>query len=410
MGPFFQRFANVLRSHGAEVFKINFCAGDSLFYPRRATRYRGTRDSWPDFLSDFLSRNAIDAIFLFGDCRQHHRVAVQIANASGIEVYVFEEGYLRPDFVTIEPGGVNSFSSVPKDPAVFRKFETHPALLRKPDRVRHAFGWHLVYATLYFVASYVMGWRYPHYRHHKPFRPFYEGFVWTRGAIRKLIYAWTQRNVLRHLASEASRKYYLVPLQVERDAQICVHSQFSSLPGFIRTVIVSFARHAPPDTLLVFKHHPYDRGHNNYAGVIERVARRAGVEHRVAYVHDLHLPALLRHARGTVVINSTVGLSSVHHGTPVCVLGSANYDMPGLSHQGPLESFWGSPQKPDAGLYAHFRAWLCAYNQANGSFYAPLRGAAAGAGLKWPPLLARDAAVEGAPARHEKHARQNVAI
>jgi capsular polysaccharide export protein len=389
MGPFFWRFANALRGAGAEVYKINFCAGDTLFYPARAASYRGTDDAWPGFLAGYLSTHEIDAVFLFGDCRPIHRAAVKVVRAGGLELYVFEEGYLRPDYVTIEPGGVNSFSAVPRDPTVFEKFEPHPAFRERPQRVQHAFFWHMVYATFYFVVSYLGAWRYPHYRHHKPFRPWREGFVWTRGAIRKFVYAWQQRHLLAYFSGPAAGRYFLVPLQVERDAQVCVHSKFKSVSAFIRSVMRSFAEHAPDDTLLVFKHHPYDRGHNNYARVIADAAAQFGLEDRVHYVHDLHLPMLLRRARGTVVINSTVGLSSVHHRTPVCVLGKANYNLPGLTHQGALDSFWQEQQAPDLALYRRFRAWLCAYNQANGSFYAPLRSPDARAGLRWPALFAR---------------------
>jgi capsular polysaccharide export protein len=397
MGPFFWRFARALEKAGAEVSKINFCAGDVLFYPGAATSYRGTADSWPAFLAEHLIERRIDVVFLFGDCRPLHRAAADVARGAGVSLFVFEEGYLRPDYVTVEPGGANDYSAVPRDPEVFEKFEPHPAYRQRPLRVRHAFFWHMVFATFYFLASYLFAWRFPHYQHHKPFRPGHEAFVWTRGAARKVLYRWQQRRHVTHLSTTASGRFYLVPLQVERDAQIAVHSEFRSVPEFIHTVLNSYARYAPPDTLLVFKHHPYDRGHNNYASVIDRVARRLGIAHRVVYVHDLHLPTLLKHARGTVVINSTVGLSSVHHRTPVCVLGRANYALPGLTHQGSLQTFWHNPARPEARLYRQFRGWLIAYNQANGSFYAPLSGGGMVAGLRWPALFKVPAKPHSAP-------------
>ncbi|WP_250313331.1 capsular polysaccharide export protein, LipB/KpsS family, partial [Escherichia coli] len=33
----------------------------------------------------------------------------------------FEEGYLRPQFITVEEGGVNAYSSLPRDPDFYRK-------------------------------------------------------------------------------------------------------------------------------------------------------------------------------------------------------------------------------------------------------------------------------------------------
>ena len=58
----------------------------------------------------------IDLVFLFGDCRPIHRAAHDVATAMGIDVGVFEEGYLRPDFITLERHGVNGNSLRRYDP------------------------------------------------------------------------------------------------------------------------------------------------------------------------------------------------------------------------------------------------------------------------------------------------------
>jgi capsular polysaccharide export protein len=92
----------------------------------------------------------------------------------------------------------------------------------------------------------------------------------------------------------------------------------------------------------------------------------------------------LTHARGTVVINSTVGLSSILHGTPVITLGKAIYDMPGLTCQGGLDAFWAAPGHVDRRLYRRFRAYLVAHNQANGNFYRRLPGMRNPTGVDWP--------------------------
>src|SRR5690606_5135315 len=109
-----------------------------------------------------------------------------------------------------------------------------------------------------------------------------------------------------------------------------------------------------------------------------------GLEGRVLYVHDLHLPTLLKHARGCITINSTTALQSLHHGTPVKALGTAVYDMPGLTHQGSLAEFLREPGTFDRTLLERFRRWLLWNNQANGSFYKRLPGARRGTGIRWP--------------------------
>ena len=384
MGPFFWRLRQDLEAAGATVSKINFCGGDALFYPRDAVSYAGADSDWPAFLRRHLEAHRIDTVLLFGDCRPLHVAAGRVARAMGIGVYVFEEGYLRPDFITIERGGCNNHSSLPRDPNVYRRFRPDPELRKKAQRVRHVFRWATVYASLYCIAMALLARRYPHYRHHRTLQPWHEIASWTKSIVRKQFYRWKERGVLRHLNRSHAGNYFLVPLQVQGDAQISVHSRFASVPEFIETVIASFAAHAPEKRLLVIKHHPLDRGYSDYRHLIAELAERHGVAQRLLYVHDLHLPLLLRRACGTVVVNSTVGLSSVHHGTPVCALGDAPYKMPGLTYQGSLDTFWANPGKTDAPLYRNFRAWLRAHNQANGNFYTRLDGVPSATGIRWP--------------------------
>jgi hypothetical protein len=64
-----------------------------------------------------------------------------------------------------------------------------------------------------------------------------------------------------------------------------------------------------------------------------------------------------------------VGLSSLIHGTPVKVLGSAIYNHPGLTMQGSLKDFWTDPETIDAERVRIFTRNLIETCQANGSFY-----------------------------------------
>ena len=70
-----------------------------------------------------------------------------------------------------------------------------------------------------------------------------------------------------------------------------------------------------------------------------------------------------------VVVNSTTGLSALHHGRPVTVLGSAIFDMPGLTFQGPLDRFWQEKTPPDPELFRAFRRVVLTPAQVNGSFF-----------------------------------------
>jgi capsular polysaccharide export protein len=107
------------------------------------------------------------------------------------------------------------------------------------------------------------------------------------------------------------------------------------------------------------------------------IARRAtalGVAHRVHYIHDQHLPTLLMHASGVVTVNSTTGLQSMYHSTPVITLGECFYAVPGMVHAGPLAEFWRHPGTVDKRLFQRFRAHLLRETQLNASFYAETPG------------------------------------
>jgi capsular polysaccharide export protein len=84
-----------------------------------------------------------------------------------------------------------------------------------------------------------------------------------------------------------------------------------------------------------------------------------------------------------VVINSTVGLSAIHHGVPLKNLGEAIYDMPGLTFQGELSEFWNQAKNPIQNLYESFYNQVIRNTQINGSFYRRLPIRKYRSGIRW---------------------------
>lgn len=369
-GPFFARVAEQLRAAGANVTKVNFNGGEDFYYPEpQVVHFAGKLEDWPAFFNRLVELLGIDAIILFGDCRPLHKRAIARARALGIEVLVFEEGYLRPDFVTLERDGVNGHSGMPRDP---RHYEhTEPTFASSNQKVEHAFLKSMLHTICYACAVALAKPRYPHYRHHRDIRPFVQAGLWLRGTWRRFVHAWRDREIAKRLEAQTLPPYFLVPLQVCLDSQL-QHSRFASINEFIREVVASFAQHAPKDHVLILKLHPMDRAYSDYSSEVEALRREHDLGDRLLYVDLIKLPATLRGARGTVVINSTTGLSSLTHGTPVKCLGRAIYDIPGLTHQGSLEEFWVQPAPVDRKLYASFRVWLIENNQLNGSVWSRL--------------------------------------
>ena len=387
IGPFFLRLAKQLRRQGMQVYKINFNGGDTLFYRRGAISYCGDVAQWPHFFEEKLKVLAIERLYLFGACRPYHAIARSIALRHAIPTFVFEEGHLRPDHITLEQVAANGASLIPRDPQFYRDRAAKEPSPARP--VGRAFGAMAGYAVIYYVAGRLGRRRYPRYQHHRPFNVFGEGSKWLRSAFSKLRCQVQERGIETRLQTTLRNQYFLVPLQVHCDTQVAHRSPFDDVTQFIEAVIASFAHHAPPDTVLVIKHHPMDRPYQDYTQLIETLSQRHDLKGRLLYVHDLHLPTLLRQARGTVVINSTVGLSSLLHGTPVKVLGEALYDVPGLTSQASLNDFWRSPGPVDKALYRHFRAHLLTTTQINGNFYRRLAHTGNPMGVIWPETKMR---------------------
>ncbi|MCL1960530.1 MAG: capsular biosynthesis protein [Desulfovibrionaceae bacterium] len=371
MGPFFARLACWLEQCGQQTIKVDFNGGDRWFSRSAPNRlsFRGRESQWLPWLAELVRRERIDAIVLFGQMRPLHMLAMQLAREQGWQVYVFEEGYFRPDYVTLEHGGVNAYSVLPLDAGFYRR-QPEPVAF-KPRPAGQRFRKTALQAAQYSLAMALARPWFPHHAYHRQLQPLREGLHWLRGGLRKLRYKWQQRHAMELLCAPGrERRWFLLPLQVEGDSQIVHHSHFEDIASVIRHVVASFARHAEAGDWLVIKHHPMDRAYADYSDLIARLTREHGLDGRLLYVHDLHMPTLLKHCRGVVTVNSTTGLQALHHGVPVCALGECFYAVPGMVHCGPLARFWQEPGAVDHDLFHRFAHYAITRTQLNVSFYA----------------------------------------
>jgi capsule polysaccharide modification protein KpsS len=371
MGPFFRHISQHLQIHGAFVSKVNFNLADSAYFAGSAKShlYCGKIENWPDYFERLIVDSTVGAVVLFGDCRPYHQIAIDRARKLGIDIYVFEEGYLRPDFVTFEKDGVNGHSSLPRKAEFYHALETHP--LPVPLPVGNVYAWGVLHSIIYSALATLFWWRCPNYRHHRDINCFRQGIIWLRGGLRRFIHAIRDRQIRTSLEEGNFPPYFLVPLQVHLDSQIA-HSDFRDVTDFIKAVIESFVLNAPTECTLILKDHPLDRAYRDYSQLVNQLRNEHKLGQRLLYADVINLPSALRHARGTVVINSTVGLSSICHHTPTKCLGNAVYDIEGLTHQGSLDSFWFEPAPINQELVEKFRFWLRKSTQLNGSIWKML--------------------------------------
>jgi len=60
---------------------------------------------------EFREKQITDLV-IYNDTRPFHKTAIQAAHAKGINVHIFEEGYLRPYWITYERDGSNGISKL----------------------------------------------------------------------------------------------------------------------------------------------------------------------------------------------------------------------------------------------------------------------------------------------------------
>ena len=367
MGPiglFFARFSRYLRGCGVSVTKIAFPLHEFGFPSDVRVAYRGSMQDWRPFLRQVLEERGIRHIFMYGDFIIPHRIAIEEARDLGIEAWVFELGYLRPNYVTLERDRVNARSNLNQPAAMYRNLPPVDAL---PTDIVLDPGW-----------RWRKAWKAPTFIQHAfTHYPIIEGehklqpsprFLWCqlRGSWRYWIYRWQERALKRRLLEHLS--YFLAVLQVSSDSQIQLGSPYRGMHDFIEDVIRSFAGHAHASEHLAFKHHPRDRGYNNYAELIDLLAVRYGVRGRVHYFHDGALSRFLRTCRGVITVNSTVGLQALFHAVPTKTMGDTFYNLDGLTDQKPLDAFWRDPQPSDRPLFYRFYNHLVNTTQVNGNF------------------------------------------
>ena len=367
LGPFFRELAKAFTQAGYIAHRIAFNGGDQLYGGEGITPYTGTLENWPAFLNRYLKEHRIQTVFLLGDCRYYHFAAKEVCEELGTRVLVFEEGYLRPNTITLEEHGVNAFSRLDLTPKALASVKAHKCL--SPVAMGNTMQERTRFAAAYYWAAWFGRHRFSAYQHHRDFHPMVEGAKWCRGAFRKMAFRQRDAVVENQLTTSLSQRFFMVALQVHDDSQMRYHSNYASVEAFIEEVAVSFAQHAPSDTVLVFKHHPMDRGYTHYAECIDSLVKAYGLQDRVIYCHDLRLPSIYNHCRGLVTVNSTVGPSALLHKVPVKVMGRAMYDLEGLTSQCSLDAFWENPEPVDIDLFHKLQTYLFDETQINGSFF-----------------------------------------
>ncbi len=371
--PFFRLVADRLEAAGARVECVNFCLGDKVFWwPKRSMLFRGKKSEWPAYLEDLVSRHTVTDMVMLGDGRDYHAAAALLGQTLGIRIHIVEHGYLRPDWLTVEPDGMSAHSRFPQQAQAIRALAEGVPPVARGGLFRSSFLTYALYDLAYHIPNVLFSpLLHRHYRTHGAVHPVIEYSGW----IRKGLLAGQRRSQAEKAIAAATRtaggsdaRFFLFPLQLSGDYQIIRHSPGGDLFAIAEAVISSFARHADADSRLLFKVHPIDNGLSRWPGRIGDAALRLGVGNRVFVADGGNTDALIERSAGVVTVNSTVGLTALGLGRPVIALGSAIYDIEGLTSQSALADFWGQPPLPDPDLFDAFMRALSATTQVRGGF------------------------------------------
>ena len=370
LGPFFADLATALEAHNAITHRICFNGGDALYArPNQVVCFEQGHSHWRDFIRAYLVNNTIKTVICYGDCRFYHREAKQVCSELGIDFWVLEEGYLRPSFVTCELGGVNANSPIFNNCNLVLQHNKLDVSKRKTPKIGDVFSRQAYFAIRYYIAKQCSNSIYEAAIHHRQGNAFYEATCWLKGALTKYTHLYKDRIRAKAFIQKYEQNLFLFPLQTHNDAQLTVHSDFNSIEDSIKHVMSNFAQFAGAHQALLIKHHPHDRGFTHYCALIDQLMKNYCLEGRVIYVFEYRLPKIYDFLAGCVTINSTVGLSALHHSVPTIVLGKAIYNLPKLTFQGHLTDFWLQAKRPNYNDVRQFKANLFTQTQIDGSFY-----------------------------------------
>jgi capsular polysaccharide export protein len=366
-GGFARQLQRSLEKAGYRCTRIAINGGDLIDgLWGHTVLYKHSLADWPDWLVDYVTSEGVTDIICYGDCRPYHRLAIDRLKPLGIKIHVLEEGYLRPNWITCESGGVNGNSrlaSVELNQVVPLPAPVPPEIELHGGNIRYAMA-----GIYYYLWTLLLTPLFPRYISHRDLDIVGEATLWLQR-----LFSWPLRRRLTERAlkaiKELNRPVHLVLLQLNGDSQIKVHSKFHSTRHFVEHCIAEFAASATRDALLVFKNHPLDNGVIDLDQVIAEGSRRHGLTGRVFFVETGKLVPLLEKSVSATAINSTACHQALLRGIPTNVLGRAVFNHPEIVSRMRLADFFRLRPCKDSADYGKLIALMRRTCQFNGGFY-----------------------------------------
>lgn len=371
-GPFFPSLAARLREAGAETLRVGFNSGDdALWRGPGYLAYRGRPEEWEGRLRSILREEGITDLVCYGASRPVHAEALRAGERLNLVRHVFEEGYLRPYWITYERCGANATSpamALGLDEMALALQDSVPALSEAPDRWgdMHA---HVLWGAIYHALLMAGQRNYPDFRLHRS-----PGVAAEFRLHARRLVAMPFRRLSRRIATAQVRHggfpYHLALMQLAHDANFRDHGPFANQEAFLNEVLRGFAEGAPRHHRIVLKAHPLEDGREPLRPLIRQLTERHRLAGRVHFISGGKLARLLDTAQSAVTVNSTSAEQALWRGLPLKAYGEAVYNRPEFVSRQPTAEFFHDPDRPDRKAYLIYRAFLLATSQVPGGYYA----------------------------------------
>ena len=130
IGTFFARLSNYLEENNVRTYKISFPLYEYGFPKSRLIKFHQDILFFKKYLKKILIDKEIKHIFMYGNVLIPHRQALELVEELkkediNINTHIFELGYLRPNFVTLENKGINYNSSFIKSREFYLKQDSY---------------------------------------------------------------------------------------------------------------------------------------------------------------------------------------------------------------------------------------------------------------------------------------------
>ncbi len=266
------------------------------------------------YLREFIDGQQIDALFLWNGSGLDARVAASIARQRGLKLLFGENGYL-PRTMQIDPEGVNQLASVSRRvtneyQALLVQSELQQALKESIDILHTGASWAQKCDKRIKASPWVR-------LNHE-----IKNLSWDR--VRR---GMGGNKGIEEFSGELPEHYVFVPMQVETDSQLILHSPLvgSDMARFVevcRQAVVEVA----PACRLVVKLHPANLGKIDYSELARRYPD-------VVFLKGGEIGELIKNSEAVITINSTVGFEALTYYKPVLTLGNCFYNVEGVVHR-----------------------------------------------------------------------------